>query len=95
MKKTKKCSVCCVVRSVAEFKRKGKLYKSCNRCSQYKKKYANSKKLVEPSMVLNKIFTSCQELPQQFHQKYEHIKKLEKELINEIYECMKKKYVDK
>ena len=89
MKKGKKCSVCNVTRRVAEFKRKGKTYKSCNRCSKYKKRYAQSKKLIEPSTVLNKIFTSGQELPQQFHQKYGHIKALEHALITQIYQYMK------
>ena len=90
MKKVKKCSVCNVVRPVSEFKRKRKTYKSCNKCSRYKHKYALSKKMVKPSMALNRIFTSHNKtLPAQFHQKYGHIKKLEWELINEIYQHMK------
>ena len=45
----KKCSVCCVSRPKSDFNRKYKTYKSCNRCSQYRKRYSQSKKLVEPS----------------------------------------------
>ena len=88
MKKRNKCLVCNVTRPTSEFKRKGKTYKSCNRCSQYKNKYAQYKKLVEPSMVLNKIFTN-RDLSPRFQQKYNHIKKLEMELINEIYQHAK------
>ena len=89
MKKTKKCLVCNVTRPVIEFKRKGKTYKSCNRCSQYKKSYAQSKKLVEPSRILNKIFRCGETLSPRFHQQYKHINKLQKELINDIHKYLK------
>ena len=89
MKKTKKCSVCCVTRPVTEFKRKDKTYKSCNKCSRYKHKYSQSKKLIEPSTILKKIFTSGETLSSRFHQQYEHINKLQKELINEIHKHLK------
>ena len=83
--KKKRCSVCCVVRPVTEFKRKYKTYKSCNKCSRYKQKYAQSKKLIVPSMILKKLFNCGQVLPQQFHQKYKRIKQLECQLINDIH----------
>ena len=45
--------------------------------------------MIEPSMILNKIFTCGETLSPRFHKQYEHINKLQKELINEIHKYLK------
>ena len=86
MPKQKKCNVCTMSRPVTEFKRKNKTYKSCNKCSEYKQRYAKAKKSVDPPTILKKIFENGSGLTPAFYKQYQQIKILEHKLIKEIRE---------
>ena len=86
MPKQKKCNVCTMSRPISEFKRKNKMYKSCNKCSEYKQRYSKSRKSVDPPTILKNIFEKGSGLPPQFYKQYQQIKILEHKLINEIHE---------
>ena len=93
--KIQKCSVCTLKKDEQHFKRKDKIYKTCNKCSEYcmsrrKKVKTNSTTSVGTTDtttcdVLSKIFCYGQSLPVELQHKYQHIKQLENDLLNEIY----------
>ena len=81
-KDLKKCSACTMERQEIEFQRKGKTFKTCNRCSDYHKKRG----IMKPHMVLEKLFQGTQNnMSVNLQQKYMHIKALEQMLLQDIY----------
>lgn len=49
---TKKCSTCTIIQNECDFKRKGKMFKTCNKCHTYRsKKYKTLKQKVNADSI--------------------------------------------
>ena len=102
-----RCSICTLKKDEQQFKRKNKIYKTCNKCSEYcmlrrkkmkddsntfdkstntmKDKSTNTPPITNSeSNMLSRIFIFGHLFPVPIQHKYQHIKQLETELLNEI-----------
>ena len=83
-----KCSACTLFKEQKEFTRKGKTYKTCNKCSEYHKRRNNPPNVnasnISASALLEQLFVE-KKLSPALEQKYKHIKSLEQILLHDIW----------
>ena len=96
----KKCSNCTLMRSPEDFQRRGRIFKTCNKCNAYyisrrdrilKEKSENNNQAttctsdIYLTIVLDKLFTTV-DIDDDLLKKYKHIKSLQQILLKEVKE---------